>query len=137
MSPKLIHQTWMKGGKDVYILSITSQGIIRPEKVQHPTQKPVAVMEWCIEKSKAGNIIYDPFLGSGTTLIAAEKTNRICYGLEISPAYVDVIVNRWQIYTNQQATLEATGQTFDNVGAALAATIAAKAAPTREFEENG
>jgi DNA modification methylase len=83
-------------------------------KRQHPTQKPVSLITWAFENYGDNcNIILDLFLGSGSTLIAAEKTNRICNGLEISPAYVDVIVNRWQTYTNQQAILEATGQTFD------------------------
>jgi DNA modification methylase len=108
------------------------------ERHSHATPKPVAMMERIMMSSLPKNgLCVEPFLGSGSTLIAAEKTNRTCYGMEISPAYVDVIINRWQTYTNQQATLEATGQTFDNVGAALAATIADKAAPTREFENNG
>lgn len=82
----------------------------------HPTMKPVSVMEHAIlHSSNKEQLMLDCFLGSGTTLIAAEKTNRICFGLEISPAYVDVIINRWQTYTNQQATLEATGQTFDEI----------------------
>jgi DNA modification methylase len=51
--------------------------------------------------------VYDPFLGSGTTLVAAESTERICYGLELSPAYCDVIVKRWETLTGKTATLEA------------------------------
>jgi DNA modification methylase len=61
--------------------------------------------------------VYDPFLGSGTTLIAAEMTGRVCYGMEIDPKFADVIVQRWQGFTNQQATLEADGRTFDEVKA--------------------
>jgi DNA modification methylase len=80
----------------------------------HPSQKPIKLCADVLQDfTEVNDIIYDGFLGSGSTLIAAEKTNRICYGIELSPAYVDVIVNRWQTYTNQQATLEATGQTFD------------------------
>jgi len=51
-------------------------------------------------------IVYDPFLGSGTTLIAAEQLGRKCYGMEISPAYCDVIVKRWETLTGQKAKLE-------------------------------
>ncbi len=64
-----------------------------------------------------GEVILDPFLGSGTTLIAAEQTGRICYGMEIDAKYTDVIVLRWQALTGREATLEATGQTFDAVSA--------------------
>ena len=70
----------------------------------HPTQKPVSVITWCIEKTEG--LIFDPFLGSGTTLIAAEQLNRKCFGMEISPAYCDVIVKRWEQLTNKKATLE-------------------------------
>ena len=75
----------------------------------HPTMKPVALVENCIKNSSNNNqIIADMFLGSGTSVIAAEKNNRICYGMEFSPAYVDVIVNRWQDYTGKKAVLEKT-----------------------------
>ena len=57
-------------------------------------------------------MVYDPFLGSGTTLIAAEMEGRTCYGLELSPAYVDVIVQRWQEFTGGVATLESDGRAF-------------------------
>jgi len=68
----------------------------------HPTQKPVDLIEWCFDKIK-GDIVYDPFLGSGSTLIAAEKTNRKCYGLELDPHYCDVIVKRWEDFTGKKA----------------------------------
>ncbi len=58
--------------------------------------------------------VYDPFLGSGTTLIAAERLGRRCYGMDIDQHYTDVAVRRWQNYTGRQATLEATGETFDS-----------------------
>lgn len=81
-------------------------GMIRKggESREHPTQKPVGVIAWAVGFTE-GNI-YDPFLGSGTTLIAAEQLNRKCYGLEISPAYCDVIINRWEQLTDRKATLE-------------------------------
>jgi ParB-like chromosome segregation protein Spo0J len=72
---------------------------------EHATQKPVRVMAWALEFVPAG-LVYDPFLGSGTTLIAAEQLGRKCYGMEISPAYCDVIVKRWEQFTGQQATRE-------------------------------
>lgn len=66
----------------------------------HPTQKPVSLMGWIIKRFKlTANTIADPFLGSGSTLIAAEKTGRICYGMELDPKYVDVIVQRYVDYT--------------------------------------
>jgi len=62
-----------------------------------------------------GDSVYDPFLGSGTTLMAAEITQRVCFGLEISPEYCDVIVTRWQNFTGREATLEGHGATFAHV----------------------
>jgi DNA modification methylase len=70
-----------------------------------------------LNNSARGDIVYDPFLGSGTTVEAAELTERICYGLEIDPGYVDVIILRWQNLTGKQALLEASGQTFNQVAA--------------------
>ncbi len=67
----------------------------------------------------------DPFLGSGTTLIAAEKVGRVCYGLEIDPSYVDVSVRRWQEYAKADAVLEGNGRTFDEVAAERLASAAA------------
>jgi DNA modification methylase len=65
--------------------------------------------------SPSDSIVYDPFLGSGTTLIAADQLDRICYGIEIEPRYVDAAVRRWQDHTGQEARLEATGQTWSDV----------------------
>lgn len=62
--------------------------------------------------SELGELIYEPFSGSGTTIIAAEQTGRICYAMELSPAYVDVAVRRWQQYTGKRATHAVTGQEF-------------------------
>ena len=84
----------------------------------HGTQKPLELMRRPILNNTArGDIVYDPFLGSGTTVEAAEVTERICYGLEIDPSYVDLIILRWQSLTGRQALLEASGQTFDQVAA--------------------
>ena len=60
--------------------------------------------------SSIGQAVYDPFLGSGTTIIAAEMTGRACYGLELSPEYCDVIVQRWQNFTGKKAERVAPGQ---------------------------
>jgi DNA modification methylase len=75
---------------------------------EHPTMKPVEL--WCRaigDGSRIGEVVIDPFLGSGTTLIAAEQLGRKCYGMEISPAYCDVIVQRWETLTGKKATRDA------------------------------
>ena len=69
----------------------------------HPTTKPTAVIAWIIKRYGGRGTIFDPFLGSGTTLIAAEQLDRTCYGMEISPAYCDVIVKRWETLTGEKA----------------------------------
>lgn len=83
--------------------------IDRPTKSSdHPTMKPVELVTRAIEHaSMPGQLVYDPFLGSGTTLIAAEQLGRTCYGMEIDPHYCDVIVKRWEQFTGQTATLDA------------------------------
>ena len=68
----------------------------------HPTQKPIELIEWTFKKVDAKNVV-DLFLGSGSTLIACEKTNRKCFGMEIDPHYCDVIVKRWEDYTGNKA----------------------------------
>jgi DNA modification methylase len=79
----------------------------------HGTQKPVECMRRPIlNNSSPGQAIYEPFMGSGTTLIAAETTGRVCHGIELNPAYVDVAVQRWQQFTGQDAVLDGTDQTF-------------------------
>lgn len=73
---------------------------------RHPTQKPVELAERAIRNSSLRNqIILDTFLGSGTTVIAAEKLSRKCFGIEIEPKYVDIIVKRWEDYTGKKAIL--------------------------------
>jgi DNA modification methylase len=79
----------------------------KEESQPHPAQKPVECMKRPIENnSSPGQAVYEPFCGSGTTIIAAEMTGRICHALEISPAYCDVAVLRWQAFTGQEAVLE-------------------------------
>ena len=94
----------------------TLWSIDKPHKSEtgHSTQKPVECMRIPIENnSKAGDEIYEPFSGSGTTIIAAEQTGRRCYAMELSPTYVDVAVRRWQQFTGQQAIHAETGVSFD------------------------
>lgn len=82
----------------------------------HPTQKPVALSEWCINAyGLSCKVVLDLFGGSGSCLIACEKTGRDSRTMEISPNYVDVIVKRWQDFTGEQAVLSATGKTFEEV----------------------
>ena len=82
----------------------------------HGTQKPVECMRRPIlNNSSPGQAIYEPFMGSGTTLIAAETTGRACLGIELNPAYVDVAVERWQQFTGQTATLDGDGRSFDEI----------------------
>ena len=86
------------------------------EKFDHPTQKPIELMRRPIlNHTKPGELVYEPFLGSGTTLAAAEATRRVCYGMELDPKYADVVVQRWQGLTGKKATLENDGRTFDAI----------------------
>lgn len=79
----------------------------------HGTQKPVECMRRPIlNNSSPGQAVYEPFMGSGTTLIAAETTGRICYGVELNPVYVDVAIERWQAFTGEEAVLLDSGETF-------------------------
>ena len=82
----------------------------------HPTVKPVAmVADAILDCSVRGDIVLDSFLGSGTTMIAAERTGRRCYGLELDPAYVDTIVRRWQTLTGGSAHHAVSGRSFDDL----------------------
>jgi DNA modification methylase len=83
---------------------------------EHGTQKPVDCMKRPIENnSSPGQAIYEPFSGSGTTIIAAEITGRSCQAVELMPQYVDVAIQRWQAFTGEQAKLEGDGRTFEAV----------------------
>jgi DNA modification methylase len=70
-----------------------------------------------LNHTKRGQLVYEPFLGSGTTLAAAELTERVCCGIELDPKYVDVIVQRWQTLAGQKAVLDADGRTFEEIAA--------------------
>jgi DNA modification methylase len=82
----------------------------------HSTQKPVECMRRpIVNNSSPGQAIYEPFSGSGTTIIACEKEARIALAIELEPAYVDVAVTRWQNFTGKQATLDGDGRSFEEV----------------------
>lgn len=88
------------------------------ESTGHSTQKPVECMRRAIENSsRPGDAVYEPFNGSGSTIIACEMTARDCIAIEIDPAHVDVAVQRWQTFSGKVATLEADGRTFDELSA--------------------
>ena len=89
----------------------------------HPTMKPVALVADAMRDcSRRGDIVLDPFIGSGTTIMAAERVGRRAYGIEIDPRYVDVAVRRWQAYTRRDAVLHGSGQTFEEIAAARSKT---------------
>jgi DNA modification methylase len=123
---------------------VNSFGAGRAELLaMHPTVKPVALvadaMRDCTSK---GDVVLDPFLGSGTTVMAAEKIGRRCFGLEYEPAFVDVAIRRWQAYTSADAILEGDGRTFDEIAAERLATRettpgSSSRAPTAQAREAG
>lgn len=99
-------------------------------KTIHSTQKPVEVMRRPIlNHTKPGEAVYDPFLGSGTTVIAAHHAGRQAFGLEIEPRYIDVIVRRWQAFAGAGATLDGDGRTFDEIAAERLAEICPDPSP--------
>jgi len=84
----------------------------------HPTIKPIAlVADALLDATARGDIVLDTFLGSGTTLMAAERVGSTCYGMEIDPLYVDTAIRRWQRYTGENAVHAASGQTFNELAA--------------------
>ena len=86
------------------------------ELAMHPTVKPVALVADILkDASRRSDLVLDPFAGSGTTIIAAEKTGRQACALEIDPNYVDVIIRRWQLFTGKSALVGATGTTFEEL----------------------
>lgn len=84
----------------------------------HPTVKPVAlVADAMLDCSARGDIVLDPFIGSGSSILAAERVGRRCYGIELDPLYVDTAIRRWQAITGQQAVHAVSGVTFDTIAA--------------------
>jgi DNA modification methylase len=93
----------------------------------HPTVKPVALVADAIKDcSRRDDIVLDPFMGSGTTLLAAERVGRRAYGIELDPLYVDAAIRRWQQVTGRDAILAGSGQTFDEIYAERAAPTSAR-----------
>jgi DNA modification methylase len=114
---------WEGGHKQSTLWKIenmhASQGNVDDGKTSHSTQKPVECMKRPIENnSSPGQAVYEPFSGSGTTIIAGEMTGRCIHAIELNPAYVDVAVERWQAFAGKQAIHEASGKTFDDMKAA-------------------
>ena len=93
---------------------INSFGPERDEQLaMHPTTKPVTlVADAILDCSRRGDIVLDPFLGSGTTIIAAERTGRRAFGMEIDPVYIDTAIRRWQTYSGSEAVHAESGKTF-------------------------
>jgi DNA modification methylase len=111
-----------KAGQNTTIWDAASPKMIMggsdEKKLDHPTQKPVELMRRPIlNHTRRGELVYEPFLGSGTTLAAAEITDRVCLGIEIDPKYIDVVCQRYISLTGKQPTLEGDGRTFQEIGA--------------------
>lgn len=105
---------WSGDRKQTTLWQISSRD--QDAETVHGTQKPVELMRRpMLNNSAPGQPVYDPFLGSGTSVIAAETCERACLGLELDPAYVDVIVTRWQDFTGAAATLDGDGRSFAEV----------------------
>ena len=113
---------WSGDRKQTTLWHIANAG--QDTETTHGTQKPVECMRRPIlNNSSPGQAIYEPFMGSGTTLIAAETTGRVCYGLELNPAYIDIAILRWQVLTGKAAVLAENGQTFAEREAAQRAAV--------------
>jgi DNA modification methylase len=120
---------WTGDRKQTTLWTIPSSG--QDTDTIHGTQKPVECMRRpMLNNSKAEDLIYEPFLGSGTTLIAAESVGRVCLAIEIDPLYVDLAVRRWQAFTGKNAMLEASGQAFEAIAAQRVQSVAGNE-PTR------
>lgn len=105
---------WAGDRKQTTLWPISSKA--QDAETVHGTQKPVESMRRpMLNNSSVGQAVYEPFMGSGTTLVAADTCGRTCLGLELDPAYVDVAVMRWQQLTGETATLEGQGTSFDDV----------------------
>jgi DNA modification methylase len=105
---------WTGDRKQTTLWNIPTGG--QDAETKHSTQKPVECMRRpMLNNSDPGQSVYEPFLGSGTTLMAAQSTGRVCYGVEIDPLFADVAIRRWQAFTGEKACRLNDGQTFDVV----------------------
>jgi DNA modification methylase len=107
---------WMGDRKQTTLWTIPTGG--QDVETKHSTQKPVECMRRPIlNNSSIGDAVYEPFLGSGTTLIAAESSGRVCFGIEVDPVFVDVAIRRWQAFTGKAAIRSSDGLRFDEINA--------------------
>jgi DNA modification methylase len=122
------NHSWEADRAQTTLWEITSQG--QDAETTHSTQKPVECMKRPIENNSAiGDAIYEPFSGSGTTIIAADMTGRRCLAMEIDPLYVDMAVRRWQAFTGKEARLEGSDKTFNQLAAERLSDSLRSAAP--------
>jgi DNA modification methylase len=118
---------WAGDRKQTTLWQISSRD--QDAETVHGTQKPVECMRRPIlNNSSPGQAVYEPFMGSGTTLIAAETAGRVCVGIELNPAYVDVSVERWQRFTGKSAILEGSSEAFGDLAGARASIATPPAA---------
>ena len=104
---------WTGDRKQTTLWTIPTGG--QDVETKHSTQKPVECMRRPIlNNSDPGQAVYEPFLGSGTTLIAAQSTGRVCYGVEIDPIFVDVVIRRWEAFTGERAVRMGDGHSFQD-----------------------
>lgn len=107
---------WTNQKSKVRIFEHRWSGLVKDSEIGqsrvHPTQKPIALAEWCFEIYNEPKSVIDLFLGSGSTLIACEKTSRKCYGMELNEHYCDVICKRWSDFTGKDPILESNGKTY-------------------------
>jgi len=113
---------FINGGVRVDVFRHMWHGIVKAseqgQKRVHPTQKPIALAEWCFARYGDPKLVLDLFGGSGSTLIACEKTSRSARLMELDPKYCDVIIKRWQDFTGKTAMHAETGKTFNEMAAA-------------------
>jgi DNA modification methylase len=103
---------WTGDRKQTTLWNIPSGG--QDADTRHATQKPVECMRRpMLNNSSPGQAIYEPFLGSGTTLIAAQSSGRVCLAIEIDPLFVDLAIRRWQAFTGEKAIREGDGAYFE------------------------
>lgn len=115
-----------QGARDQATLWPISTGGDEDAATVHGTQKPVECMRRpMLNNSAPGEAVYEPFCGSGSTIIAAETTGRVCYAMELDPRYVDVAVRRWQTFTGRSAVLAGEERIFDDIAAARGVQAAA------------
>ena len=126
---------WTGSRKEATVWAIQKS---QASETGHGTQKPVECMKRPIENnSSPGQAVYEPFCGSGTTIIAAEITGRSCHAIELIPQYVDVAVERWQAFTGEDAKFEDHGRTFAAAARERQGSMPGKDALFAKEEANG